>query len=110
MLNLRFHAELNCKCSQEYYFNYNNGGGSIDCLQCPDLQQQSLDGFSCIQIPNLAGCDEANNRYESDTNEDGTSLENRRCVVCDLQSSVPVASSCRNCRPYVFLETEQVLI
>ena len=102
--------ESNCRCLSTHYFNYNNGGGSVECRECPANQVQSIDGFSCIVAPNLPGCDDAGNSYESDTNEDGTSRNDRRCVACNLQSSISLSSSCKGCRPYVFIEDAEVYI
>lgn len=67
---------------------------------------QSLDGFSCIQ-PDVSVCG-STNQYQNDLEEDGTLIDQRRCISCNGQSSLLISNSCKSCRPFIFSESNQV--
>lgn len=104
--------EFNCVCNKTFYYNYNNGGGSVSCKPCLTGFEQSLDGFSCVETPAANfDCDPTTfDQFQTDLEENGDVpvTMSRRCVRCNRDTSVSTGSACKSCKPFVFIESPDV--
>ncbi|CAF0714886.1 unnamed protein product [Brachionus calyciflorus] len=100
---------FDCKCNQDYFAKYDNGGGSLECEKCPDGQIQSRDSFSCITCDtDCKNCD-LTTSYITDTGLDGNKLTAYRCIKCDSRDSKLNKNSCNTCFPLIFsLQDENI--
>ncbi|CAF0714891.1 unnamed protein product [Brachionus calyciflorus] len=100
--------KFNCKCNETFYFTINNGGNSIRCTPCKTGQIQTLDGFSCIEPP-TSSCS-SNIGIITDTDQYGSKLSKRQCIVCDDKFSKPLNGACKSCKPFVISENDNQTI
>lgn len=96
----------------------NNGGGSIECAECPQNLIQSLDGSTCVK------CDEAcrnctnTNGFLVEYGQDGNSLRDadgnlmRMCITCNTTNScktLTVNIIFISYSKYIFLKSKQAV-